>query len=72
MFGIVELIAAGEAARKASVNGRTVEVMVTEIGIIVRGGGNGRWSSYEVGWPQLESRSDAVLGAITFVVQALP
>lgn len=69
------LIAAARLAREASQGRRTIEIMVTEIGIIVRGsttiGDLQRKASRDVEWPELSSPADLASNAVILVDREL-
>ena len=69
------LIAAARLAREASQGRRSIEIMVTEIGIIVRGsttiGDRQRNASRDVEWPELSSPADLASNAVILVDREL-
>lgn len=60
---ITALIEGATAARRASHSGRAIEIVITEIGLIVRGtcGNTRRTHSLELDWPEFDA-SPALLG----------
>lgn len=68
------LIAAARLAREASQGRRTIEMMVTEIGVIVRGSTTiapERRPSQLVPWPELSSPADLASNAVMLVDREL-
>lgn len=74
-MSVANLRAAARLAREASQGRRTVEIVVTEIGIIVRGsttiGDRQRNASRDVEWPELSSPADLASNAVMLVDREL-
>lgn len=69
------LRAAARLAREASQGRRTIEIVVTEEGLVVRGWTDGVGqmtpSSREVSWPELSSPTDLASNAVVLVDREL-
>lgn len=70
------LKAAARLAREASQGRRTIEIVVTEIGVIVRGwiaiaGGHRSAPSYDVTWAELSAAEDLASNAVVMVDRRL-
>lgn len=69
------LKAAARLAREASQGRRTIEIVVTEIGVIVRGwteiGGHRSARYHEVSWAELSAAEDLASNAVALVDRRL-
>lgn len=69
------LKAAARLAREASRGRRTIEIIVTEIGVIVRGwasvGGQTATATHEVPWRELSAAEDLASNAVALVDRRL-
>lgn len=69
------LTAAARLAREASQGRRTIEIVVTELGIVVRGWTDGvdqmRPVSRDVDWPEMSSPADLASNAVMLVDREL-
>lgn len=76
-MSLANLRAAARLAREASQGRRTIELVVTETALIVRGwsddcgGIAGRWASREVAWPELSNPADLASNAVMLVDREL-
>ncbi len=75
------MMEAATLARRASVGKplqgeRDIEIVLTEIGIVVRGsaidGSGKRWSSIDIDWPEFDMTPDLLPNAVRLVNDRLP
>lgn len=74
-MSFANLRAAARLAREASQGRRTIDLVVTEVGVIVRGsttiGDRKRHASRDVDWPELSSPADLASNAVILVDREL-
>jgi len=63
---------AAERAAFDSVGGRTVEVIVSTEGVIVRGFKGGQAAGIDLNWPELDAAPELLVNAVYLIAKRLP